>query len=147
MQLHDLKPPEGSKKARRRVGRGDGSGLGRSAGRGDKGQRSRSGSKRRHWFEGGQMPLYRRLPKRGFKPVHRTRYTIVNVEALAVFEPGAVVTPEELVAARVIRSLRHPVKILGEGELTKNLTVRAHKFSRAAEEKIRSAGGEIEVIE
>ena len=93
------------------------------------------------------MPLYRRLPKRGFKPVHRTRYALVNVEALGVFEPGTVVTPEELVAARIIRSLRQPVKILGDGELTKNLTVRAHKFSRAAEEKIRSAGGEIEVIE
>ena len=146
MKLHELSPSPGSKKRRRRVARGTGSGLGKTAGRGEKGQRSRSGSKERAWFEGGQMPLFRRLPKRGFKSPNPTRYEVVNVEELDSFDAGSVVTPEALVEARIIRNLNLPIKMLGDGELTKKLTVRAHKFSRSAAEKIASAGGEIEVI-
>lgn len=146
MQLHDLKPAKGSKRPRKRVGRGEGSGHGKTSGRGHKGQGARSGKGKPAWFEGGQMPLYRRLPKRGFKPVNRTEYFVVNVELLDGFDAGTVITPQELVSARMIRSLSSPVKILGDGELTKSLTVRAHKFSRSAEEKIRAAGGEVEVL-
>ncbi|GIX06206.1 MAG: 50S ribosomal protein L15 [Candidatus Poribacteria bacterium] len=148
MQLHELKPPAGAKKKPKRVGRGESSGHGKTAGRGTKGQLSRSGAKRRAWFEGGQMPLYRRLPKRGFKPPRRVEYALVNLSVLEErFEDGAVVTPEELVAVRAVRSLNRPVKVLGDGELSKRLTVRAHKFSRSAVEKIRALGGEVEVIE
>ena len=147
MQLHDLKPAKGSKHSRKRVGRGEGSGHGKTSGRGHKGQGARSGKGKPAWFEGGQMPLHRRLPKRGFKPVNRMEYFVVNISALEDFESGTVITPEELAAARLIRSLASPVKILGDGELTKSFTVRAHKFSRSAEEKIRAAGGEVEVLQ
>jgi len=146
MELHELKPPQGSKSKRKRVGRGEGSGHGKTSGRGTKGQGARSGAGIHPWFEGGQMPLHRRLPKRGFKPFRRRRYAVVNVGELERFESGAVVTPEELVRARLLRNLALPVKILGDGTLSKSLTVRAHKFSRSAEERIRTAGGEIEEL-
>ena len=147
MQMHDLKPADGARHRRRRVGRGQGSGLGKTCGRGHKGQRSRAGAKKPAWFEGGQMPLFRRLPKRGFKPVASTSYSTVNLRELERFEDGATVTPDDLLANRVVRSLSHPVKILADGEITKALTVHAHRFSEAAIEKIRAAGGEVEVLE
>lgn len=146
MELHDLKPPKGSTSKRKRVGRGEGSGHGKTSGRGHKGQGARAGAGVRAWFEGGQMPLHRRLPKRGFKPFQRTRYAVINVGDLDCFESGTVVTPDELVRTRLLRNLALPVKILGDGELSKPLTVRAHKFSRSAEERIRTAGGEIEEL-
>ncbi|MBM3214922.1 50S ribosomal protein L15 [Candidatus Poribacteria bacterium] len=147
MELHDLKPAKGAKKSRKRVGRGEGSGHGKTSGRGHKGQGARAGASIPAWFEGGQMPLYRRLPLRGFKPIRRRRYAVVNVGDLEAFENGSVVTPDELLAARIVRNLSLPVKILGSGALTKPLTVRAHKFSRSAEESIRSAGGTIEALQ
>ena len=146
MQLHDLKPSDGARHRRRRVGRGQGSGVGKTCGRGHKGQRSRSGAKSPAWFEGGQMPLYRRLPKRGFKVPNRRRFTTVNLRDLDGFEEGATVTLEDLLANRIVRNLGSPVKILADGDLTKPLHVQAHQFSRAAIEKIRAAGGEIEVL-
>ena len=146
MQAHELKPTEGSTHRRRRVGRGQGSGLGKTCGRGHKGQRSRAGSGKRPWFEGGQMPLFRRLPKRGFKVPNRRRYATVNLRELDIFDDGAVVTLETLYSARVLRNLTLPVKVLGDGEVTKSLTVHAHQFSQSAIEKIRAAGGEIEVV-
>jgi large subunit ribosomal protein L15 len=147
MQMHDLKPADGARHRRRRVGRGPGSGLGKTCGRGHKGQRSRAGASKHAWFEGGQMPLFRRLPKRGFKSVSRTSYSTVNVYELERFEDGATVTPEDLLANRVVRSLSLPVKILADGEIKKALTVHAHQFSQAAIVKIRAAGGEVEVLE
>ena len=147
MQAHELKPPRGSKRNRKRVGRGDGSGYGTTAGRGTKGQRSRSGGRTRPFFEGGQMPLFRRLPKRGFKPFRRVRYAVVNLYDLEqAFEQGSAVGPSELYQARLISSEKGLVKILGAGDLTKPLTVRAHKFSASASAAIESAGGKVEVI-
>ena len=147
MQAHDLRPPAGAKRNRKRVGRGDGSGSGCTAGRGTKGQRSRSGGRTRPFFEGGQMPLFRRLPKRGFKPFRRTRYSPVNLYGLeASFAPGASVGPADFYAARLVGSKRALVKILGAGELTKPLTVRAHRFSASAVQAIESAGGKAEVV-
>ncbi|MEM7483372.1 MAG: 50S ribosomal protein L15 [Acidobacteriota bacterium] len=141
MNLHDLSPAKGSKKNKKRIGRGPGSGLGKTAGKGHKGQRSRSGFSRRLGFEGGQMPLVRRVPKRGFTNIFRVEYSVVNLSSLADFQGD--VTPESLVAAGLARKNR-PVKILGDGEVGKALKVTAHKFSKSAREKIEAAGGSCE---
>ena len=146
MRLHELKPAEGSRTVRKRVGRGIGSGLGKTAGRGQKGQKARSGAKIRRGFEGGQMPLFQRLPKRGFTNKFRREWAEVNVEALNRFSAGTTVTPELLQNAGVIKSIKSGVKILGKGELEKELIVKAHRFSAQAIEKIKSAGGRVEVI-
>ena len=148
MKLHELQPAAGSKKARTRVGRGLGSGLGKTSGRGQKGQNSRSGGGVRSGFEGGQMPLYRRLPKRGFNnSVFARQYAEVNVEQLNRFEDGATVDPVALIEAGILKNVRDGIRILGNGTLeTKNLTVIANGFTKAAEEKITAAGGKVEVI-
>ncbi len=148
MKLHELQPAAGSKKARTRVGRGLGSGLGKTSGRGQKGQNSRSGGGVRSGFEGGQMPLYRRLPKRGFNnSVFAKQYAEVNVEQLNRFEDGATVDPVALIEAGILKNVRDGIRILGNGTLeTKNLTVIANGFTKAAEEKITAAGGKVEVI-
>lgn len=146
MKLHELSPAQGSKKNRKRVGRGIGSGNGKTAGRGHKGQNARSGGGVRPGFEGGQMPLYRRLPKRGFKNIFRKEYAEVNVETLNRFDEGTVVDPVALVEQGVLKNVRDGVRILGKGELKKKLTVRATYFTKSAEEKIKAAGGEAEVI-
>lgn len=146
MKLHELRPAEGSRKAPKRVGRGTGSGLGRNAGKGEKGQNARSGGGVRPGFEGGQMPLYRRLPKRGFTNIFAKRFEAINVDRLNIFENGTVVTPELLVEKGVIGKIYDGVKILGNGDLEKNLTVKATKFSKSAAEKIEAAGGKVEVI-
>lgn len=146
MRLHELKPAAGSKKSPKRVGRGTGSGLGRNAGKGEKGQKSRSGGGTRPGFEGGQMPLYRRLPKRGFTNIFAKDFSFINVERLNIFEDGAEVTPELLLEMRIVKKSKDGVKILGNGELTKKLTVKAAKFSKAAVEKIEAVGGKIEVV-
>jgi large subunit ribosomal protein L15 len=147
MALNNLRPAKGSTRQRKRVGRGPGSGLGKTSGRGEKGQKSRSGYSRKVGFEGGQMPLHRRVPKRGFTNVFRKEYAEVNLERLEAFEAGTIVTPEVLREHGVIKSLRDGVKILGKGSLSKALTVRAHKFSAKAQEQIGKAGGKAEVIE
>lgn len=144
MKLHDLSPAPGSKKNRKRVGRGPGSGTGKTAGRGHKGQRSRSGFSQRFGFEGGQMPLVRRVPKRGFTNIFRTEYVVVNLSRLEGFEGD--VTPETLAAKGMVRAGR-PVKILGDGEFSTKLNVSAHKFSKSARAKIEAAGGTCEVLE
>lgn len=146
MKLHELKPAEGSRHVRKRVGRGIGSGLGKTAGKGHKGQNARSGGGVRPGFEGGQNPLYRRLPKRGFNNISRKEYAIVSLDALNRFEEGTVVTPELLKETGVISALRDGVKVLANGELNVKLTVKAHKFSAAAVEKIAQVGGTAEVI-
>jgi large subunit ribosomal protein L15 len=146
MKLHELKPAAGARKARMRIGRGPGSGKGKTSGRGDKGQKSRSGYSRRWGFEGGQMPLNRRLPKRGFSNPFRKEYRTVNVERLNVLESGSVVTPEMLQSAGLLRKGSADVKIMGNGELKVSLTVQAHKFTRVAAEKIAAAGGKAETI-
>ncbi len=143
MKLHELSPAAGSRKAKKRVGRGPGSGLGKTAGRGHKGQRSRSGYSRRVGFEGGQMPLIRRVPKRGFTNIFRTEYSVVNVGQLAGFDGD--VNPESLSAKGLVRRGRR-VKILGSGEIDSALTVKAHRFSRSAREKIEAAGGSCEEL-
>jgi len=143
----ELSPAPGSKKHRKRVGRGDGSGHGTYSGRGCKGQKSRSGYKMIRGFEGGQLPLIRRLPrKRGFTNIFRTEYSIVNVGKLSMFEAGSEVTPERLVVAGVVKSLRHPIKILAEGDINHPLVVKANRFSAAAKAKIEAAGGEVEEV-
>lgn len=144
MKLHELQPAPGSKRARKRVGRGRGSGTGKTAGRGHKGQKSRSGYRRRAGFEGGQMPLIRRVPKRGFHNLFRRQYSVVNLAQLA--DMSGEVTPESLAEAGLVRNDAR-VKILGDGELGAALTVRAHKFSRSAREKIEAAGGSCEEIQ
>ena len=146
MQLHTLKPVAGSRKERNRVGRGQGSGNGKTAGRGQKGQKQRSGGGVRLGFEGGQQPLFRRLPKRGFTNVNRKDYAVVNLDVLNRFEDGAEVTPVALVEAGIVKNEKAGIKVLANGELTKKLTVKAAKFSKAAEEAIVAAGGSIEVI-
>lgn len=147
MKLHELQPAAGSKKTRTRVGRGLGSGLGKTSGRGQKGQNSRSGGGVRSGFEGGQMPLYRRLPKRGFNNVFAKQYAEVNVEQLNRFEDGATVDPVALIKAGILKNVRDGIRILGNGSLeTKNLTVIANGFTKSAEEKITAAGGKVEVI-
>ena len=147
MKLHELQPAAGSKKTRTRVGRGLGSGLGKKSGRGQKGQNSRSGGGVRSGFEGGQMPLYRRLPKRGFNNVFAKQYAEVNVEQLNRFEDGATVDPVALIEAGILKNVRDGIRILGNGSLeSKNLTVIANGFTKSAEEKITAAGGKVEVI-
>ena len=148
MKLHELQPAAGSKQTRTRRGRGLGSGLGKTAGRGQKGQNSRSGGGVRPGFEGGQMPLYRRLPKRGFNnSVFAKQYAEVNVEQLNRFEDGATVDPVALIEAGILKNVRDGIRILGNGTLeTKNLTVIANGFTKTAEEKITAAGGKVEVI-
>jgi large subunit ribosomal protein L15 len=147
MGLHNLKPAEGSKFNRKRVGRGPGSGNGKTAGRGNKGAQSRSGWKFKRGFEGGQMPLHRRVPKRGFTNIFRTEYDVVNLDQLEkLFEKGATVTVESLRDAGIVGSRTAKVKVLARGEMTKALTVQAHKFSGKAAEKIAAAGGKAEAI-
>ena len=147
MKLHELQPAAGSKKTRTRVGRGLGSGLGKTSGRGQKGQNSRSDGGVRSGFEGGQMPLYRRLPKRGFNNVFAKQYAEVNVEQLNRFEDGATVDPVALIKAGILKNVRDGIRILGNGSLeSKNLTVIANGFTKSAEEKITAAGGKVEVI-
>jgi large subunit ribosomal protein L15 len=142
MLAHELKPPKGSKHARKRVGRGNASGRGTYSGRGLKGQKSRSGRKPKLGFEGGQTRLIKRLPRRrGFTNIFRKEYSAVNLRDLDRFEAGTEVTPELLRQSRLVRSLRRPVKVLASGELTKALTVKAHKFSMTAKKKIEAAGG------
>jgi large subunit ribosomal protein L15 len=143
MRLHDLSSAEGSKKDRKRVGRGPGSGLGKTAGRGEKGQKSRSGYSRRAGFEGGQMPLIRRVPKRGFTNIFRTEYTVVNLAQLAGLEGE--IGPELLASKGLVRAGRR-LKVLGDGEVESALTVRAHKFSKSARAKIEAAGGTCEEL-
>lgn len=147
MKLHELQPAAGSRKVRNRVGRGLGSGNGKTAGRGMKGQNSRSGGGVRTGFEGGQMPIYRRLPKRGFKNVWAKTFAEVNVETLNRFEDGTTVDPVVLVESGILKNVQDGIRILGNGELTKKLTVRANGFTKSAEEKITAAGGKVEVIE
>jgi len=145
--LHNLKPARGSVRSAKRVGRGPGSGVGKTAGRGEKGQKSRSGYSRKSGFEGGQMPLHRRLPKRGFRnALFRKHFEVVNLDKLEVFDVGDVVTPELLRDRGIVRRRRVGVKILGDGELTKKLTVRAHGFSKKAQEKIAALGGKAEIV-
>jgi large subunit ribosomal protein L15 len=146
MKLHELKPAEGSRKERNRLGRGIGSGNGKTAGKGHKGQNARSGGGVRPGFEGGQTPLFRRLPKRGFTNIHRKEFTIVNLDSLNRFEEGTEVTPELLIETGVISKYTAGVKILGKGKLEKKLTVKAHKFSSSAKEAIEAAGGKTEVV-
>lgn len=146
MKLHELAPAAGSKKTRTRRGRGLGSGLGKTAGRGQKGQNSRSGGGVRSGFEGGQMPLYRRLPKRGFKNVFAKEYAEVNISQLNRFEDGATVDPVALIKMGILKNVRDGIRILGNGTLEKKLTVIANGFTKTAEEKIVAAGGKVEVI-
>ena len=147
MKLHDLRPAEGGgSKARKRLGRGYGSGLGKYGGKGRDGQNSRSGGGVRPGFEGGQMPLFRRMPKRGFKNINRKEYAIVNLETLNKFEDGAEVTPALLVESGIIKDEKDGIKVLGNGTLNKQLTVKASKFSASAKEAIESKGGKAEVI-
>lgn len=143
-ELHDLSPTRGSHRDRKRKGRGPGSGNGKTAGRGQKGQKSRSGASIPAYFEGGQMPLVRRIPKRGFTPLTRIEYQVVNVRDLDRFD--ADVDPAALKRAGLVRSTRKPVKILGNGELTKALNVEAHAFSKSAREKIEAAGGSVGLV-
>jgi len=147
VRLHNLKPAKGSTSARKRVGRGPGSGLGKTSGRGEKGQKSRSGFRRKLGFEGGQMPLHRRMPKRGFTNVFRKEFAEVNLGRLEIFDAGTIVTPDVLKRRGMIKNLRDGIKVLAQGELTKALTVRAHKFSVKAQERITGLGGKAEVIE
>jgi large subunit ribosomal protein L15 len=146
MKLHELTPAPGSRHSRKRLGRGPGSGLGKTSGRGHKGQWARSGGGVRPGFEGGQNPLFRRLPKRGFTNIHRKEFAVVNVEELNRFEAGTEVTPELLVESGIVKNPRDGIKILGDGDLAVNLTVKANKFSQSAVEKIQAAGGKTEVI-
>ena len=147
MKLHELKPAAGSTKKRKRVGRGESSGLGKTSGRGANGQNARSGGGTRPGFEGGQMPLIRRIPKRGFNNIFRVDYSVVKLEDLNRFEDGAEITPELLKEARLVRKLeKGGVRILGNGNIEKKLTVKAHKFTQSATEKIEAAGGKAEVI-
>jgi len=147
MDLSNLKPAKGAKQTKKRVGRGPGSGNGKTAGRGHKGAQSRSGYSFKRGFEGGQMPLHRRLPKRGFNNIFRTEYAVVNLDQLeSRFDTDATVTPDALREAGLIHGKRLPIKVLGRGEVTKALTVHAHKFSGKAAEKLAAAGGKAEAI-
>ena len=146
MELHKLTPAKGATHKKKRVGRGPGSGHGKTACRGNKGQRSRSGHSMQPGFEGGQMPLHRRLPKRGFTNIFRREYAVINLDQLNIFKAGTTVTPEELVRRGLVKRSVNGIKILAEGELKIALIVRAHKFSSNAAKKIQSAGGTVEVI-
>lgn len=146
MKLHELKPAPGSRKNCKRLVRGTGSGLGRNSGKGEKGQKSRSGGGVRVGFEGGQMPLYRRVPKRGFTNIFKKEYAILNLDRLNIFENGSEVTEDVLLDMGIINRIRDGVKILAKGNLERSLTVRVSKFSQSAIEKIEAAGGKVEVI-
>ncbi|MDQ0999867.1 50S ribosomal protein L15 [Bacillus sp. EB106-08-02-XG196] len=146
MKLHELKPAEGSRKERKRLGRGIGSGQGKTAGKGHKGQNARSGGGVRLGFEGGQTPLFRRLPKRGFTNINRKEFAIVNLDVLNQFEEGTEVTPELLIETGVVKNEKAGIKILAKGNVEKKLTVKAHKFSSTAKEAIEAVGGTTEVI-
>lgn len=146
MRLHELRPPEGARKAAKRKGRGMASGLGKTSGRGQKGQKSRSGSGVRRGFEGGQMPYFQRLPKRGFTNIFKKKWSVVNVDDLNTFEAGTKITPELLLEAGLVKNLRDPLKVLGNGELDRKLEIQAHRFSEQARTKIEAAGGKAEVI-
>ena len=146
MKLHELQPTAGSRQANWRRGRGEASGNGKTAGKGHKGQNSRSGGGVRLGFEGGQLPLFRALPKRGFKNVNHVNYAVINVSSLERFKEGTLVTPALLVESGLVRKEYDGIKVLGKGELNVALTVQAHKFSKSAEEAITKAGGKIEVI-
>lgn len=144
--LNELKPAQGARHSKKRLGRGIGSGTGKTAGKGTKGQNSRSGGGVRLGFEGGQLPLFQRLPKRGFKNFTRVEYAVVNVEKLNIFEDGAVVDAEAIVNAKLVKDVKDGIKILGNGELTKKLTVKANKFSESAKKAIEAKGGSVEEI-
>ena len=146
MKLHELKPAEGSRQERKRKGRGIGSGNGKTAGKGHKGQNARSGGGVRVGFEGGQTPLFRRLPKRGFTNINRKEYALVNLDVLNRFEDGTEVTPELLIETGVVKNEKSGIKVLAKGNVEKKLTVKAHKFSASAKEAIENAGGTTEVI-
>lgn len=146
MNLSELRPPKGQTHKRKRVGRGMGSGLGKTSGRGEKGQRSRSGYSRKRGFEGGQMPLHRRLPKRGFTNVFKKRFALVNVDKLGALEDVDTITPELLIERGVIGKLHDGLRVLGNGELERAVVVRAHYFSESARKKIEASGGRAEVI-
>ncbi|ARD48134.1 50S ribosomal protein L15 [Sporosarcina sp. P37] len=146
MKLHELKPAEGSRRNRKRVGRGIGSGSGKTSGRGHDGQNARSGGGVRLGFEGGQIPLFQRLPKRGFTNINRKDYAIVNLDTLNRFEEGTEVTPELLIETGVVSNAKSGIKILGNGTLEKKITVKANKFSASAKEAIEKAGGQTEVV-
>ena len=146
MKLHELTYTKGARKSAKRLGRGIGSGTGKTAGKGEKGQKARSGGGTRLGFEGGQMPLYRRIPKRGFTNINTVKYAVVNLEELNAFEDGSVVTPTLLVEKGIVKKELGGVKILARGELSKKLTVKAHKFSQKASEAIVKLGGKAEVI-
>jgi large subunit ribosomal protein L15 len=146
MKLHELKPSEGSRSSRKRIGRGIGSGTGKTSGKGHKGQNARSGGGVRPGFEGGQTPLFQRLPKRGFTNINRKEFAIVNLDTLNRFEEGTEVTPALLIETGVVSSEKSGIKILGNGTLDKKLTVKAHKFSASAKEAIENAGGSTEVV-
>ncbi len=146
MDLSNLQPSYGSTHSRKRLGRGHGSGLGKTSGKGHKGQKARSGGSIKPGFEGGQMPLQRRLPKRGFTPLSRKVYSLVNLRDLELFDAGSVVDLETLGKAGLVGQLKDGIKILGDGDLSKALTVKAHKFSKSAQAKIEAAGGTVEVL-
>ncbi|MBC5638570.1 MULTISPECIES: 50S ribosomal protein L15 [Ornithinibacillus] len=146
MKLHELKPAEGSRKERNRVGRGTSSGNGKTSGRGHKGQNARSGGGVRPGFEGGQMPLFQRLPKRGFTNINRKEYAIVNLDVLNRFEDGTEITPELLLESGVVKNVKSGIKVLGNGSVENKYTVKAHKFSASAKAAIEEAGGKTEVI-
>ncbi|WP_096271365.1 50S ribosomal protein L15 [Paucisalibacillus globulus] len=146
MKLHELKPAEGTRKERNRVGRGTSSGNGKTSGRGHKGQNARSGGGVRPGFEGGQMPLFQRLPKRGFTNINRKEYAIVNLDVLNRFEDGTEITPELLIESGVVKNEKAGIKILGNGSVENKYTVKAHKFSASAKAAIEEAGGKTEVI-
>lgn len=148
VKQNNIAPAPGSRRASKRVGRGDGSGHGTYSGRGCKGQKSRAGYKMRPGFEGGQLPLIKRLPrKRGFTNIFRTEYSTVKIGALNAFDAGSEVTPEQMLAAGIVKSLKNPIKILGDGDIDRSLKVRAHKFSASAKAKIEAAGGTVEEVE
>lgn len=146
LKLHDLKPSKGANRKRKRIGRGPGSGSGKTAGKGHKGQKSRSGYSQKIGFEGGQMPLYRRLPKRGFRNIFAKKYAIVNVQDLNCFEEGTTVTPVMVQEQGLIKKIHSGLRILGQGKLEKKLTVQAHHFTQSARQKIEEVGGSIEVL-
>lgn len=146
MKLHEMKPAVGARKSRKRIGRGIGSGFGKTSGKGHKGQNARSGGGTRLGFEGGQTPLFQRLPKRGFTNINRKDYAVVNLDKLNLFDEGTEVTPELLLESGVVSNAKSGIKILGNGQLEKKLTVKANKFSATAKEAIEQAGGQTEVV-
>lgn len=146
MRLQDLAPPKGAKTSRKRVGRGTGSGLGKTAGRGTKGQKSRSGGGTPPWFEGGQMPLQRRIPKRGFTNIFKKSYNIINVSDLVRFAPGSEVGPKELIETGLVDAGHDGIKLLADGEISQAFTIQVHKASAAAISKVEAAGGRVELI-